>query len=81
MPNLTAEEAKEHFDRMLDDAQRDPIFISKEGEIAAVVLSWDAFKRVVVQHQPPGGRPIVEQLLANSIERHRDLFVALSKLD
>lgn len=81
MPNITASEAKRHFGKMLDDAQRDPVFISKDGELAAVVLSWDAFKRVVDRNSPRGVRPIIEELLPKTIDRYGDVFKALSKLD
>lgn len=81
MPNVTAEEARHHFDQVLDDAQRDPVFVFADGKPSAVVLSWDAFKTVIERRQQSGVRPRVEELLAQSIERHRNLFTALSKLD
>jgi PHD/YefM family antitoxin component YafN of YafNO toxin-antitoxin module len=81
MPNLTATEAKKHFGKMLDDAKRDPVFIWRDGKLSHVVVSWDAFKRVIDRNQPEGVRPIVEELLAKSIEKHHNLYVALSKLD
>jgi prevent-host-death family protein len=81
MPNVTASEAGRHFGKMLREAQRDPVFISKGGEQTAVLLSFDAFRRILAMDRSTGVRPIVEKLLQESIQRHGDVYAALAKLD
>ena len=80
IPNVTATEARRHFGKVLTDAKSDPVFVFKDGDLEAVVLSWDAFKRVVDRNNPQGVRPFIEELLPKMIERYRSVFVALSKL-
>ena len=81
MPNITTEYASDNFAKVVEDAQHDPIFISKDGEIAVVMLSWDAFRRVVTRDRPKGVRPAVERALTEMIEGYGDVFRARSKFD
>jgi hypothetical protein len=66
---------------MLRDAKSDPVFISKDGKQAAVLLSFDAFRRILKLDRKTGVRPIVKKLLKQSIETHGVVYRALSKLD
>lgn len=46
---MTANDAKRHFGRLLDEARREPISVQKHGRPVAVVLSvedYDDFERV-----------------------------------
>ena len=78
--NVTATEARRHFGRMLKDAQSDPVFISKDGRVTAVMLSFDALKRLADRSSKRGVRPEVEKLLQDSIKRHDALYKALGRL-
>jgi prevent-host-death family protein len=80
MPNLTATQVKRHFGQALDQAQHDPVFISRAGKPTAVLLSWDALQTVLKRSQQSAMRPDVEGLVAQSIATHHDLYRALSKL-
>jgi prevent-host-death family protein len=80
MPNLTATQAKRNFGKMLGDVQRDPVFISKDGQQVAVLLSWDAFRRVIGRDRKTISRPDLDKLLQASIERHSSVYEALEEL-
>ncbi|MCR4377445.1 MAG: type II toxin-antitoxin system Phd/YefM family antitoxin [Rhodospirillales bacterium] len=46
---MTANDAKRHFGRLLDEARREPISVQKHGRPVAVVLSvedYDDFERI-----------------------------------
>lgn len=51
MPNVTVDEAKSDFDRVLAEARNDPVLVFADHGPTAVVLSWDAFKRVMDRSQ------------------------------
>lgn len=80
MPNVTVDEARTNFDQTLEDAQHDPVFISKDGGLKAVVLSWDAFRGLVERSGGRVPRQKLEALLSESIDRRRAVYEALSKL-
>lgn len=44
MKSVTAKEAKNRFGQLIDDAQRGPVTISKNGRPFAVVLSYEDFQ-------------------------------------
>ena len=81
MPNITATQARRQFGKLLDDVRDDPVFVSRNGELSAVVLSWEAFKRVIDRTAVDTPRPDIDALLRTAIERHAEVFKALAKLD
>ncbi len=46
MQNIAAREAKLHFGKMLDSAQREPVLIKKHGRPFAVVLSAAEYEQL-----------------------------------
>jgi prevent-host-death family protein len=78
--NVTATEAHRHLGKVLQDAQSDPVFISKGGKITAVVLSFDALQRLVSRNVDGRGRPEVEKLLRDSIKQWGAVYKALGRL-
>lgn len=46
MKTITANEAKQSFGRLLDDARREPIMIEKHKRPAAVMISSDEYDRL-----------------------------------
>ena len=51
MTALAATEAKNHFGRLLDNAQREPVTIEKQGRPVAVVLSKYDYDRIQTELQ------------------------------
>jgi prevent-host-death family protein len=79
MAEITATDAKNRFGQVLEMAQAEPVRIQKNGRDVAVVLSPEQYNRLVEQAGTVKVRPIVEKLMARSIERRRSLYEALAK--
>lgn len=79
MAAITATEAKNKFGQVLEMAQAEPVRIQKNGRDVAVVLSPEQYGALVANSNAPKVRPIVETLMAKSIERRRSLYEALAK--
>ena len=77
--NITATEAKNRFGQVLEMAQAEPVRIQKNGRDVAIVLSPEQYGVLVAQKDAPKVRPIVETLMARSIERRKSLYEALAK--
>ena len=80
MPNVTASRARQKFGEILEQAQRDPVFVSRHGKQIAVVLSFEAMMRLTGVGKRGPVRPEVEKLLADAIKRRASVFRALTKL-
>lgn len=48
MKSIEQSQAQEHFDQILDDVQRPPIVIRREGRNVAIVLSMIDYERLRV---------------------------------
>lgn len=46
MKTMTANEAKQSFGRLLDDARREPVLIEKHKRPAAIMISADEYDRL-----------------------------------
>ena len=79
MANITATEAKNKFGQVLEMAQAEPVRIQKNGRDVAIVLSPEQYGALVAQKDEPKVRPIVETLMARSIQRRKSLYEALAK--
>lgn len=79
MAAITATEAKNKFGQVLEMAQAEPVRIQKNGRDVAIVLSPEQYGALVANSNAPKVRPIVETLMAKSIERRRSLYEALAK--
>ncbi|HTN60290.1 MAG TPA: type II toxin-antitoxin system Phd/YefM family antitoxin [Devosia sp.] len=77
MSEMSATDAKNKFGQLLEMAQAEPVRIQKNGRDVAVVLSPEQFSAMA--GQAPKVRPIIETLMARSIERRRSLYEALAK--
>lgn len=53
MTKLSASEAKTHFGALIDQAQKEPVTIEKQGRPVAVVLSYSAY--IEQQKDSPSG--------------------------
>lgn len=49
---VTATQAKNRFGQMLDQAQRGPVFIEKSGRRHSVLLSVEAYDRLLAAQRP-----------------------------
>jgi prevent-host-death family protein len=79
MAAMTATDAKNKFGQVLEMAQAEPVRIQKNGRDVAVVLSPEQYNALVEQGTGPKVRPLVETLMARSIERRKSLYEALAK--
>ena len=79
MANITATEAKNKFGQVLEMAQAEPVRIQKNGRDVAIMLSPEQYAALVNQSNAPKVRPLVETLMARSIERRKSLYEALAK--
>ncbi|MCR6673179.1 type II toxin-antitoxin system Phd/YefM family antitoxin [Devosia ginsengisoli] len=79
MAAITATEAKNKFGQVLEMAQAEPVRIQKNGRDVAIMLSPEQYGVLVANSNAPKVRPIVETLMARSIERRRSLYEALAK--
>ncbi len=79
MAAITATEAKNKFGQVLEMAQAEPVRIQKNGRDVAIMLSPEQYGALVANSNAPKVRPIVETLMARSIERRRSLYEALAK--
>jgi prevent-host-death family protein len=79
MAEITATDAKNRFGQVLEMAQAEPVRIQKNGRDVAVVLSAEEYGKLLEQAGAVKVRPIVEKLMARSIEKRRSLYEALAK--
>jgi prevent-host-death family protein len=79
MSQMTATEAKNKFGQVLEMAQAEPVRIQKNGRDVAIVISPEQYGALVAQSETPKVRPVVETLMARSIERRKSLYEALAK--
>jgi prevent-host-death family protein len=79
MAAITATDAKNKFGQVLEMAQAEPVRIQKNGRDVAIVLSPEQYGALLAQSEGPKVRPVVEALMAKSIERRRSLYEALAK--
>ncbi len=79
MTEMTATDAKNKFGQVLEMAQAEPVAIQKNGRDVAYVVSAEQFHALKAGAAQPKVRPIIETLMARSIERRRSLYEALAK--
>ena len=79
MIEMSATDAKNKFGQVMEMARKEPVRIQKSGRAAVVVVSADEYDLLVQRGASPKVQPIVEKLLARSIERRRSLYEALAK--
>ena len=79
MAEMTATDAKNRFGELLEMARREPVAIQKNGRVTAYLVSAEQFDALVERAKEPKVRPLVEQLLAKSIERRKSLYEALAR--
>lgn len=79
MATMTATEAKNRFGQLLETAQAEPVHIQKDGRDVGVMISPERYRQLSALAAKPKVRPVIESLLAESIERRRSLYEALAK--
>jgi len=78
MSTITATDAKNKFGQVLDEAQREPVRIQKNGRDVAVVVSAAEYERLKTGSTEAVG-PRVRELLAESIRKRASVYEALAK--
>jgi len=81
MPNITVTEARRRFGKVLSEAQHDPVFIYRSAATGRGGPLAEGAPTGTGEWSARHARPDIEKLLSAAIERHRDVFGALSKLD
>ena len=77
MAEITATDAKNRFGQVLEMARVEPVHIQKNGRDVGIMLSPEQYQ--ALQEAAPKVRPVVEQMLARSVERRRSLYEALAR--
>ena len=49
METIAAREAKNHFGELMDKVQRMPVLIEKHGRPAAIILSFEEYKKIKLE--------------------------------
>ena len=76
---MNATDAKNRFGQLLEMARTEPVHVQKNGRDVGVMISPEQYEKFVELASTPRVRPIVDELLARSIERRRSLYQALAK--
>lgn len=79
MATMNATDAKNRFGQLLELARVEPVHVQKNGRDVGVVISPEQYEKFLELSSAPKVRPIVDELLAKSIERRRSLYQALAK--
>ena len=79
MSTMNATDAKNRFGQLLEMARTEPVHVQKNGRDVGVMISPEQYEKFVELASTPRVRPIVDELLARSIERRRSLYQALAK--
>ena len=79
MVEISATDAKNKFGKLLEMARKEPVRIQKNGRDVAVMVSAEDFDAMAERSASAKVRPIVEKLMARSIERRRSLYEALAR--
>jgi len=79
MAAMTATDAKNKFGEVLEMVRKEPVRIQKNSRDVAVVLSAEEYAVLAERAGATKVRPLVEKLLARSIERRKSLYQALAK--
>jgi len=79
MIEMSATDAKNRFGELLELARKEPVRVQKSGRSAVVVADAEEYDSLVQRAAKPKVQPIVEKLLAESIQRHAALYEALAK--
>ncbi|MEO9298398.1 type II toxin-antitoxin system Phd/YefM family antitoxin [Devosia alba] len=79
MSTITATDAKNKFGQVLDEAQRAPVHVQKNGRDVAVVISAAEYARLSAANADAKVSPRVQQLLAESMVQRRTVYEALAK--
>lgn len=79
MARINATDAKNRFGQLLEMAKAEPVHVQKNGRDVGIMLSPEQYEKLLELSSAPKVRPIVDELLARSIERRRSLYQALAK--
>jgi prevent-host-death family protein len=79
MAEISATDAKNKFGEVLEMARKEPVRIQKNGRDVAVMLSAEEYAELKERAGAVKVRPLVEKLLARSVERRASLYEALAK--
>jgi prevent-host-death family protein len=79
MAEMSATDAKNKFGQLLEMAQAEPVRIQKNGRDVAIVVSPEQFRVLEANSRSTKVRPVIEELMARSIERRKELYEALAR--
>ena len=79
MVEISATDAKNKFGEVLEMARKEPVRIQKNGRDVAVMLSAEEYAELSGRAGSAKVRPLVDKLLARSVERRKSLYEALAK--
>ncbi|KKB11488.1 hypothetical protein VE25_12340 [Devosia geojensis] len=79
MSTITATDAKNKFGQVLEEAQREPVRIQKNGRDVAVLLSAAEYERLQRAGAQPRINPRIDALHQRSVAKWDKVYKALAK--
>lgn len=79
MAKMNATDAKNRFGQLLELARVEPVHVQKNGRDVGIMMSPEQYEKFLELGSASKVRPIVDELLAKSIERRRSLYQALAR--
>lgn len=76
MKTMQASDAKNRFGELLEDADKEPVLIQKDGRDMAVILSKAEYDRRL---KPSSGKELVKRFHEESIDRFGPVYGELAK--
>ena len=76
MRTVTATEAQNQFGKLIDDAQREPVRISRNGRDQVVILSVAEFERLT---KSPTMRPEIRAIHERLMKDRHEVYKALAE--
>ncbi len=73
---ITSTEAQNQFGKLIEDAQKEPVMIQKNGRDQVVIISAEEYEAIKVKAV---SNPLIKEAHKRSIERRRSVYEALAK--
>jgi prevent-host-death family protein len=73
---ISSTEAQNQFGKLLEDAQKEPVMIQKNGRDQVVIISASEYEEIKAKQ---AANPLVQAAHKRSIERRRSVYEALAK--
>jgi len=73
---ITSTEAQNQFGKLIEDAQKEPVMVQKNGRDQVVIMSASEYEAIKVQVV---SNPLIKEAHKRSMECRRSVYEALAK--